>query len=75
MSALAERACAARWLSSRVPAYLSDEEACGLWGQLSLELEDARSEGAEVLMILNWRKDVEAFIATRLLHSPLEAAQ
>ncbi len=73
MSLAAERANAARWIASKVTSTgFTDTEAASHWGELTLRLEDCRSEGAEELAILEWRVEMEHRLSVRLAHAPLE---
>lgn len=73
MSFRAELACAARAMrahADRLPEHLRPNLA-ELWAELTDELDNCRSEGARELAVIEWRRDVESRLTTRLLHAPL----
>lgn len=77
MSLAAEMAAAARAMNAhaaRLPAERRPDLA-ELWAELTDLVEDCRSDGAAVLAVIEWRRDVEAKLATALAHSPLEATR
>jgi hypothetical protein len=74
MSLAAEKAlCAARTqiLAERLPAPARDELIAS-WTEMLEEMAEARSEGAAELVLLDFRSGVEARLAAKLAHTPIE---
>jgi hypothetical protein len=74
MSLNAELALASRVLNSlneQLPAgqKLDLEEE---WNELVLSVNATRSEGASLMAVHEWRRDLEARVGGRLLHAPIE---
>ena len=68
---LALAAARVRLLAEQLP----EERRPGIakrWGELLDELEDTRSDGGKVLVILAWRSEIEGELCGALVNAPLE---
>ena len=43
------------------------------WGELLDPLDETRSDGGRLLLILQWREDFEAELSAKLVHAPLKS--
>lgn len=69
-----ELAAAARWVRAAAERIPEDQrpDIAREWGQLMSDVDDARSEGAGELIVIQWRQDMGERLSTKLAHSPLE---